>query len=68
MRTPGHFETIQHPGRYECREVRVWVPGRYEYANVRDDHPGRGHAYGRYKDDDRDDDDSKHDKGSKSWF
>ncbi len=68
--TPGHYETIHHPGRYEIRETHVWVPGHYEYANDRDDHPGRGHAYGRYKNDrDRDDDDySKHDKGSPSYF
>lgn len=26
---PGHWRTVQHPGRYETREVRVWIPGHY---------------------------------------
>ena len=26
---PGHWRTYERPGRYELREVRVWVPGHY---------------------------------------
>ncbi|MFN0206694.1 MAG: hypothetical protein ACKVS6_10340 [Planctomycetota bacterium] len=27
----GYWTKVQDPGRYETREVQVWVPGRYEY-------------------------------------
>ena len=30
---PGHWRTVQHPGRYELREFQVWVPGQYRYGS-----------------------------------
>lgn len=29
----GHYETIQHPGRWEWRTQRVWVPGGWSSAH-----------------------------------
>lgn len=29
MVSPGHWRIVRDPGRYEQREVRVWVPGRW---------------------------------------
>jgi hypothetical protein len=30
---PGHWNTVQHPGRYESRTSQVWVPGAYLCAS-----------------------------------
>jgi hypothetical protein len=31
----GYWRVVQEPGRYETREVRVWVPGRWEIGPKR---------------------------------
>ena len=52
---PGHWITVTDPGRYEAREVRVWVPGYWATDSCGGER--RDYRDRRDRDDRRDDDD-----------
>ena len=35
LASPGHWKTIQQPGHFEDRSVRLWTPGHWEARGAR---------------------------------